>query len=58
MPTYDADFDAKMKDLFGQRVYQEQYKKAVAEAEAKAEQEEFDRRHSFKGGCRRPRNYC
>nr|DAP62897.1 MAG TPA: Large polyvalent protein associated domain 38 [Caudoviricetes sp.] len=49
MPTYDADFDAKMKDLFGQRVYQEQYKKAVAEAEAKAEQEEFDRRHSFKG---------
>ena len=54
MPSYDADFDARMKDLFASRVYQENYKKAVADAQAQAEkeeQEEYEYRHSLKGAA-------
>lgn len=51
MPSYDADFDARMKDLLSSRVYQENYKKAVADAQAQAEKEEYEYRHSLKGAA-------
>lgn len=51
MPSYDADFDARMKDLLSSRIYQENYKKAVADAQAQAEKEEYEYRHSFKGAA-------
>lgn len=49
MPSYDADFDARMKDLLSSRIYQENYKKAVADAQAQAEKKEYEYRHSLKG---------
>ena len=51
MPSYDADFDARMKDLLSSRVYQENYKKAVVDAQAQAEKEEYEYRHSLKGAA-------
>lgn len=51
MPSYDADFDARMKDLLSSRAYQENYKKAVADAQAQAEKEEYEYRHSLKGAA-------
>lgn len=49
MPSYDADFDARMKDLMSYSVNQEVSKRKLEAEEAKEAQEEFEYRHSFKG---------
>ena len=49
MPSYDADFDARMKDLMSYSVKQEVSKRNLEAEEAKEAQEEFNHRHTFVG---------
>lgn len=49
MPSYDADFDARMKDLMSYSVNQEVSKRKLEAEEAKEAQEEFNHRHTFVG---------